>query len=88
LISLVGIIAGALTTFSFIPQIMRVFKSKSAQDISLVFNTMFLAGILLWLTYGILKKDVPIIAWNATASVLSCTLLYAKLKYGRQEVSK
>ena len=79
----VGYIAGALTTFSFIPQLIRVFKTRRAHDISLLFNTMFLVGILLWLTYGILKKDVPIIAWNATAAVFSFILLYAKLRYGR-----
>ena len=78
-----GYIAGALTTLSFVPQLIRVFKTKSAHDISLVFNTMFLVGILLWVAYGILKKDVPIIAWNAAASALSITLLYAKLRYGR-----
>jgi len=83
LIWLVGIIAGALTTFSFIPQIIRVFKTKSAHDISLIFNTMFLVGIFLWLIYGILKKDNPIIIWNAIAAVFGITLLYAKLRYGR-----
>lgn len=80
-----GYIAGALTTFSFIPQIIRIFKTKSAHDISLVFNTMFLIGILLWLAYGIWKEEPPIIIWNAMAAVLSCTLLYAKIRYGRDK---
>ena len=78
-----GYIAGALTTFSFIPQLIRIFKTKSAHDISLIFNTMFLVGILLWLIYGILIKETPIVVWNAMAAVLSCTLLYAKIRYGR-----
>ena len=79
----VGYIAGALTTFSFIPQLIRVFKTRRAHDISLIFNSMFLVGILLWLTYGILLKNIPIIVWNAIASIFSLTLLYAKLRYGR-----
>ena len=78
-----GYIAGALTTFSFIPQIIRVFKTKSAHDISLTFNAMLFTGILLWLAYGIGEKDIPIIIWNAIAAVLTCTLLYAKIRYGR-----
>ena len=78
-----GYMAGALTTFSFIPQIIRVFKTKSAHDISLIFNVTLFVGILLWLAYGILSKDKPIIIWNAIAAVLTCTLLYAKIRYGR-----
>lgn len=83
-----GYFAGALTTFSFIPQIIRIYKTKSAHDISLIFNMMFLIGILLWLTYGIMKKDPPIIIWNAMAAALSCTLLYAKIRYGRDRRAK
>ena len=83
-----GYIAGAFTTFSFIPQIIHVFKTKSARDISLTFNAMLFTGILLWLSYGIWKKDAPIIIWNAIAAVLTFTLLYAKLRYGRQEASR
>jgi len=49
---------------------------------------MFLIGILLWLTYGIMKKDPPIIIWNAMAAALSCTLLYAKIRYGRDRRAK
>jgi len=78
-----GYIAGALTTFSFIPQIIRVFKTKSAHDISLTFNVMLFTGILLWLCYGIYDDNIPIIVWNAIAAVLTCTLLYAKIRYGR-----
>ncbi|MFA5367481.1 MAG: SemiSWEET transporter [Dehalococcoidia bacterium] len=78
-----GYLAGALTTFSFVPQIIRVFKTRSAHDISLWFNTMLFAGILLWLAYGICSKLTPVIIWNAIAAVLTCTLLYAKIRYGR-----
>lgn len=78
-----GYLAGALTTFSFVPQLVRVFRTRSAHDISIVFNTMLFAGILLWLCYGVFLKDIPIIVWNAIAAILTCTLLYAKMKYGR-----
>jgi MtN3 and saliva related transmembrane protein len=79
----IGLVAGALTTFSFIPQIIRVFKLKSAREISTLFNTLLLLGVLLWLTYGILLGLAPLIIWNAIGALFAVTLLYAKLRYGR-----
>ena len=81
---LLGWFAGALVTLSLLPQIIRVFKLRSAREISLLFNTMLLTGILLWLGYGIALSLLPVIIWNAIGAVLTALLLYAKLKYGRQ----
>jgi MtN3 and saliva related transmembrane protein len=78
----VGIIAGALTTFGIVPQIIRVYKLKSAREISLTFNITILAGILLWLIYGIFLGLMPIIIWNIIGAVLVTSLLVGKLKYG------
>ncbi len=78
-----GYIAGAFTTFSFIPQIIRVLKTKSAHDISLIFNAMLFTGTLLWLSYGICSHAIPLIIWNTISVVLVSTLLYTKLRYGR-----
>jgi len=80
---LFGFIAGALATGSLIPQVMRVFKLKSAREISILFTSLLLAGIFLWLGYGISFKLAPIILWNAVSAILLSLLLYAKLKYGR-----
>jgi MtN3 and saliva related transmembrane protein len=52
-LDLLGWFAGALVTLSLLPQIIRVFRLRSAREISLLFNTMLLSGILLWLGYGI-----------------------------------
>jgi len=79
-----GFVAGALITLGFIPQLIRVFKLKSAREISLLFTSSLLAGIILWLTYGIFLNLFPVILWNGIAAVLVAILLYAKLKYGRQ----
>ncbi len=79
-----GLIAGALATFAMVPQIIRVFKLKSAREISLLFNTMLLAGIICWLAYGILMGLTPIIFWNIIGATLVALLLYAKIKYGKQ----
>ncbi len=78
-----GLIAGAFTTFALIPQVIRVFKLKSAHEISLLFTILYLVGGLTWLTYGIVDRLFPVILWNAVATSLTAVLFYAKMKYGR-----
>ena len=78
-----GFVAGAFVTCSLIPQIIRVLQLKSAREISLLFTTLLLVGVIIWLAYGISFKLIPVILWNAVGAVLVATLLYAKLKYGR-----
>ncbi len=78
-----GFVAGALVTCSLIPQLIRVFKLRSAREISLLFTALLLTGIILWLAYGISFGLVPVILWNAIGAVLVALLVYAKLKYGR-----
>ncbi len=78
-----GFVAGALVTCSLIPQLVRVFKLRSAYEISLLFTTLLLAGIIIWLAYGISLGLTPVILWNAIGAVLVAVLLYAKLKYRR-----
>ena len=78
-----GFVAGALVTCSLIPQLVRVFKLKSAREISLLFTSLLLMGITLWLVYGIYFGLLPVILWNAVGIVLASILLGAKLKYGR-----
>ena len=78
----IGILAGAFTTFGFVPQIVRVFLLRSAREISLPFTLLFLGGVILWLLYGISLDLVPVIFWNAASAILGALLLYAKLKYG------
>lgn len=78
-----GLAAGALVTCSLVPQLIRVFKLRSAHEISLLFNTLLLLGIITWLAYGIYLKLIPVIIWNAIGAALVSVLLYAKLKYGR-----
>jgi MtN3 and saliva related transmembrane protein len=80
-----GLIAGLLTTFSLIPQVIRVFRLKSAREISTVFTVLLFAGMMLWLIYGIVLGLTPIMMWNAAGVVLVGLLLLAKIKYGRQE---
>ena len=83
---ILGLLAGIFTTGSLIPQVITVYRSKSARDISLLFNLMFLVGGLLWLGYGIVDKLVPVIFWNTLATILVIILLIGKLKYGKLKI--
>ena len=78
-----GIIAGVFTTFATIPQIIRVYKLKSAREISLLFTTTMLLGIAIWLVYGIVLGLISIIVWNSIGICLNSWLLFTKFKYGR-----
>jgi MtN3 and saliva related transmembrane protein len=80
---LLGFIGGALTTVGFIPQVWRLFRLRSAREISLPFTILFLLGIAFWLSYGISLGLPSVIIWNATTFVLGCAMLYAKLRYGK-----
>ncbi len=82
-----GLIAGLLTTGSFVPQVIRVYKLKSAHDISLLFSLSFVVGTVLWLAYGIQNRLLPVIIWNALGFVFTTALLSAKLAYGRANES-
>jgi len=78
-----GLIAGAIITIGFLPQVIRVFKLKSAHEISLTFTISFLIGIGCWLAYGISLRLTPVILWNSISIIFALALIYAKLKYGR-----
>ncbi len=78
-----GFIGGGIITASLIPQVHRVFKLKSAHDISLTFTLMLLTGLILWVHYGLAFNLTPVVLWNSINVGLVAGLLYAKLKYGR-----
>lgn len=82
LIDTIGFVAGTLTTISFIPQVLKTWKDKSAKDISLTMFLLFSIGILLWLIYGLGKNELPIIVPNFVTLVLASTILGFKFKYG------
>lgn len=81
---LLGFIGGMLTTGGFVPQVWRLFKLKSAQEISLPFTIFFVIGVAFWLLYGIVFGRLSVIIWNAITLALGSSMLFAKLKYGRQ----
>jgi MtN3 and saliva related transmembrane protein len=76
-----GLLAGGLTTASFVPQVTKIWKTKSAKDVSLTMFVAFCVGVGLWLTYGVLKKDWAILLTNGVTLLLGLAILLMKLKY-------
>jgi MtN3 and saliva related transmembrane protein len=69
-IAAVGLLAGALTTGAWLPQLHRTWRSRSAHDLSWVYLLTTTTGIALWLTYGLLTRDVAVIAANTVTIIL------------------
>lgn len=78
---LLGLTAALLTTIAFVPQVVKTWKSKSAADLSLGMYSIFCSGVLLWLIYGIVIDDIPIIVANTVTLSLALVILYFKLAY-------
>ena len=81
-IDLVGYLAATLTTAAFLPQVVKVWQSKSTKDLALPTLLSFIAGVGMWFIYGLLVKSPPIIIANAVTLVLNLVILRFKLKYG------
>jgi MtN3 and saliva related transmembrane protein len=81
LINIVGIIAGILTAISMLPQLIKTFKKKKSEEISVFMLVILNAGIASWIFYGILRKDDPIIFTNALSLLINLTLLILHFKY-------
>ena len=80
-VNIVGFTAGALTTIAFVPQVIKIWKSKRASDISMGTFAIFSFGVTMWLLYGIQLGAVPIILANGMTLVLSLIILFFKIKY-------
>jgi MtN3 and saliva related transmembrane protein len=77
----VGYLAGFLTVVSFIPQVLRAWRTKQTKDLSVRTFLILIAASLLWLTYGVLSSDWPVIATNGGMLLLNGGILAAKLRY-------
>ena len=76
-----GLAAGFLTTVAYVPQVVKIWRSKSARDVSLRTFIALTVGIAAWLVYGIAKHDLPLVLWNAVTLVLAGAILAMKVKY-------
>jgi MtN3 and saliva related transmembrane protein len=81
LVEIIGLTAGSLTTISFLPQVVKTWKSRSVKDLSLVMFSLYCAGVLLWLIYGIMIDSLPVILSNTLTLILSAVILFFKWRF-------
>ncbi len=80
-LTIIGYIAAVCTTFSFLPQAIKVIKTKNTKDLSLATYSIFTLGVFLWFIYGIILNDFPIIISNAITSIIATIILIMKIRY-------
>jgi MtN3 and saliva related transmembrane protein len=78
---IIGYLAAFLTTFSFVPQAVKTFRTRDVRGISLGMYSCFTAGVALWLVYGILMNAWPIVIANAVTMSLAISILWMKIRY-------
>ncbi len=84
LVKAVGYAAAALSTLSFLPQVVKSLRTRRLEDINLLFLLMLMAGLVLWTVYGFLLGQWPLIAANAVTLALNSVLLWLKITLGRK----
>ena len=82
LITIIGFAAAALTTIAFLPQAVKIWRSRSSRDVLLGMAVIMLIGVVLWLAYGLLRGDLPIIAANVVTLFVAGNILVGKLRFG------
>ena len=80
-IQILGLVAGTITSITFLPQVIKIWQTKSAKDLSLMMLLLLMLGVILWLSYGLLVKDAAIIYTNSMVLGMSLVMLFFKLKY-------
>lgn len=75
-----GFAAAALTTLAFVPQVIKIIRTKSAADISLLMYLIFGLGVFLWGIYGVMIYSVPVVVANAVTLALVCVVLFYKIR--------
>ncbi len=84
MVEAVGIIAGCMTTASFLPQVVKTYRTRSVVDISLRMYLLLCAGIATWIAYGVLIDSVAVIAANSVSFCLTACILAMKMAYSRR----
>src|SRR5215212_4013275 len=82
LLDYAGYAAAACTTGAYVPQVLRVWRTRSTQDISLKMFLVLVTGLTLWLVYGFWKGEIPLIAANGVTLMVARTILYVKIRHG------
>ena len=80
-VDILGYVAGLLTAFTFLPQVLKTWKTKSAKDVALAMFVIAFTNQVLWLAFGILREDPVIIITNAVMLLMTGLMISLKLKY-------
>ena len=83
-IEIVGLIAATLTTASFVPQVLKVWRTKEVKNLSLTMYSAMLAGVILWFTYGVLIDSISIILANIITAILVSSIIYFRIRYSKR----
>lgn len=86
--NILGLVAGAFTSVAMLPQLIKVLKEKDVEDLSLLMMLFLITGLSLWVWYGVLKGELPIILSNAFAVVVNVILLISYFIYRKKGVIK
>jgi MtN3 and saliva related transmembrane protein len=81
-VTLLGLAAAFCSTVAFLPQVIKTWRTRATRDISLGMFALLVSGIMLWLAYGIILEDLPLIAANGVTLVFAATILYFKVRHG------
>lgn len=87
-IEVLGLVAGLQTTAAFLPQAIKVWRAKSAEDISLATFLIFCSGVACWLAYGLCIGSLSVILANAVTLLLAAFIVWLKIKYTRAKVER
>jgi MtN3 and saliva related transmembrane protein len=83
-IDILGMTAGSITAITFLPQVIKTWKTKSAGDISMLMFTFATISVIMWLIYGIILKALPIIYTNSLVLINSLIMLYFKFRFKKK----
>lgn len=81
LAQIIGLVAGTITSITFLPQVIRIWKTRSAKDLSMLMLTLLIIGTSLWFSYGFMMQDTAIIYTNSMVLAMSLVMMFFKLKY-------
>lgn len=79
-LTVIGLMAGFITTMGFVPQVIKGYRSGRMDDVSLTMPMVLMLGMGLWLVYGIFLGDLPIILWNGVSIALNAAMVFLKLR--------
>jgi MtN3 and saliva related transmembrane protein len=80
---ILGLAAGTISSITFLPQVIKIWQTKSAKDLSLPMLLLLVLGVSMWLTYGIIIKNVPVIYTNSMVLFMTFIMLFFKLKFNK-----